>query len=156
MFFRPRYDRSEKEDLTKTLNRQWALTPHNMQNFEILVVNNKDVLDRLGNIKSHVTETFLRENYQSSLFFRRRTSNEEGRPFWNGISFIPCKILRFQRSGRQVPTYVAQLVIDGSPMILSSSTSTKRAPDSEDGILRSHLGLGCVMENMWLMATSWA
>ena len=58
-----------KEDITKILEAaKWAPTPHNMQNFEVLVVDKKDVLDRLGGIKSHVTETFLRENYAQLSF----------------------------------------------------------------------------------------
>lgn len=44
--------------------------------------------------------------------------------------------------------------IDGSPVILIVIYDpTKRAPDS-DGDILGLIGLGCVMENMWLMATS--
>ena len=39
-----------------------------MQNFEIIVVDDKKVLDAIGSIKSTVSETFIRENYQQLSF----------------------------------------------------------------------------------------
>jgi len=43
---------------------RWALTAHNMQNFEILIIDDRKVLEKIGNIKSRVSETFIRENYR--------------------------------------------------------------------------------------------
>jgi nitroreductase len=45
-----------------------APTAHNMQNFEIIVVDDKKQLEELGNIKSKISEDFLRENYQRLSF----------------------------------------------------------------------------------------
>jgi hypothetical protein len=39
-----------------------------MQNFEIIVVDNKKLLESIGNIKRSISETFIRENYQQLSF----------------------------------------------------------------------------------------
>jgi nitroreductase len=54
-----------KQDLEQILEAaRWAPTAHNMQNFEIVVVDDKKQLEAIGKIRSQVSETFLRENYQ--------------------------------------------------------------------------------------------
>ena len=58
-----------KEDLRQILEAgRWAPTAHNMQNFEIIVVDDKKVLDAIGSIKFTVSETFIRENYEQLSF----------------------------------------------------------------------------------------
>lgn len=58
-----------REDLIKILEAaKWTPTAHNMQNFDIIVVNDKAVLDKIGNIKSRISEEFLRENYEQLSF----------------------------------------------------------------------------------------
>jgi nitroreductase len=50
-----------KNDLMQILEAaRWAPTAHNMQNFEIVVVDDKLQLERLGNIESRISEDFLR------------------------------------------------------------------------------------------------
>ena len=49
-----------KENLEKILEAaQWTPTAHNMQNFDIIVVDDKDVLEKIGSIKSRISEEFL-------------------------------------------------------------------------------------------------
>jgi nitroreductase len=58
-----------KDDLRQIIEAaRWAPTAHNMQNFEILVVDDKKVLEKIGNIKSQVSEAFIRENNQQLSF----------------------------------------------------------------------------------------
>ena len=58
-----------KQDLEQILEAaRWAPTAHNMQNFEIVVVDDKKQLEAIGKIRSQVSETFLRENYQQMSF----------------------------------------------------------------------------------------
>ena len=58
-----------KHDLMQILEAaRWAPTAHNMQNFEIIVVDDKKQLEELGNIESKISEEFLRENYQQLSF----------------------------------------------------------------------------------------
>ena len=59
---------SEKDIMQILEAARWAPTAHNMQNFEIIVVDDKKQLAELGNIKSQISEDFLRENYQQLSF----------------------------------------------------------------------------------------
>ena len=53
-----------KQDLQQILEAaRWTPTAHNMQNFEIVVVDDKHKLDAIVNIKRPISETFIRENY---------------------------------------------------------------------------------------------
>jgi len=69
---RVRYDPNRpvaKEDLRQIVEAaRWASTAHNMQNFDIIVVDDKRVLEKIGNIKSQVSEAFIRENYRQLSF----------------------------------------------------------------------------------------
>jgi nitroreductase len=51
-----RSHRPSKQDLMQILEAaRWAPTAHNMQNFEIIVVDDKKHLEELGNIKSKIS-----------------------------------------------------------------------------------------------------
>ena len=50
---------------------RWSPTAHNMQNFEIVVVDDTKILKAIGNIKSQISEDFLRENYQQLSFSKK-------------------------------------------------------------------------------------
>ena len=41
---------------------RWAPTPHNMQNFELLVVDDPKGRETLANLRSPISRTFLLEN----------------------------------------------------------------------------------------------
>lgn len=66
------FDRSRpiaKEDLLKILEAaRLSPTAHNMQNYDVIVVDDKGQLEKLGNIESRISEDFLRENYQQLSF----------------------------------------------------------------------------------------
>jgi nitroreductase len=66
------FDRNHKvaeEDLKKILEAaRWAPTAHNMQNFEMVVVDDEALLEKIGNIKYHISEDFIRENFQQLSF----------------------------------------------------------------------------------------
>jgi len=47
---------------------QWAPTPNNMQNFEIIVVDEKERLEAIGKIPADMSEAYLRENYEQVSF----------------------------------------------------------------------------------------
>jgi nitroreductase len=57
-----------QDDLRKVLEAgRWTPTPHNMQNLEIMIVDEQKVLERRGQIRSPVSETFLLENNEQLL-----------------------------------------------------------------------------------------
>src|SRR5579862_2851946 len=55
---------------------RWAPFPHNMQNFEIIAVDDPELLQRIGKIKSRVSEIFLRENYEQFSFSKRELAKK--------------------------------------------------------------------------------
>jgi nitroreductase len=58
-----------KENLREILEAaRWAPTGHNMQNFGIIVIDDKAMLEKIGNTKSRVLEEFLRDNYEQLSF----------------------------------------------------------------------------------------
>jgi nitroreductase len=150
--FNPR--RAVGKDVLKRIVEaaRWAPTPHNMQNFEIIVVDDKTSLKKIGEIKSSVSEIFVRENY-----FQLSSSKEELLKKKVGIlgtHFPPAwrDPTRFDEVLRERKLSTLSDTIDGSPAILIVVYDTgKRAPASEGDFL-GVLGLGCVLENMWLEA----
>jgi len=83
-------------DLTQILEAaRWSPTAHNMQNFEILVIDDRDVLARLAGISSPASEVFIRENFDQLSF-----SEEELRRKKVGI-LEPCSR---RHGGRPAPT----------------------------------------------------
>lgn len=60
------------QDLRQILEAgRWAPTAHNMQNFDIMVVDDEKVLKELGSIKRTVSEVFIRESFEQLSFPRR-------------------------------------------------------------------------------------
>ncbi len=131
---------------------RWAPTAHNMQNFEIIVIDDREVLEQVGNITTCPSPDFIKENFEQLSM-----SEEELRQKKVGIlgmQFPPA-----WRDKAQLKTAMNDKTpgilnesMKGSPVILLVIYDTrKRAPASEGDVLGT-LSLGCVMENMWLMA----
>jgi nitroreductase len=152
------YDTSRpipKQDLKQILEAgRWAPTAHNMQNFELIVVDDEKVLQSIGNIRRPVSETFVRENYKQLSFseeelLRKKTGVLAAMfpPAWRNPEFkLDVKDEDSDLSiQRPMPSCPLLIVIVYDP--------SKRAPASEGDFL-GIISLGCVMENMWLTANS--
>jgi len=144
-----------KEDLRKILEAgRWAPTAHNMQNFEIVVVDDKKILERIGNIKSRISVEFLRENYNQLSFSEEELLKKKVGilgtmfpPEWRD----PTKMEEIARQSKPMP--ISQRTGNCPVLLIVIYDSRKRAPASEGDVL-GFMSLGCVMENMWLMAQS--
>jgi nitroreductase len=128
---------------------RWAPTPHNMQNFEIIVVDDKATLAAMADIQSGPTETFLRENYRQLSF-----SEEELLEKKTGL--LACMFPKAWRKRDAKPEAEAGKYPHGSmlpcpALLLVVYDMQTRAPDSEGDVL-GIMGLGFVMQNMWLMS----
>jgi len=126
-----------------------------MQNFEIVIVDDKMQLEALGKIPAEMSEDFLRENYAQLSFseaelsikktgmlastFPRAWTNPEA---WSPDSDATSQLTFLGVSVQETPLLLVVLY-DGN----------KRAPGSEGDPL-GHMGLGCVLENMWLISES--
>jgi nitroreductase len=144
-----------REDLKEILDAgRWSPTAHNMQNFSIVIVDDREILEIIGNVKSCISEVFLRENYEQLSFSKEELIEKKTGIL--GVMFPPSWVN---------PSKMAEVANECAPMPLTQSIRgspcllivvydpKKRAPASEGDIL-GFMSLGCVMENMWLMAQS--
>ena len=133
---------------------RWSPTAHNMQNFEIVVVDDGNVLEAIASIERPISETFIRENYQQLSFseealLKRKTGllGTMFPPSWRNPDFRLGEIDEEEIASmrRPLPASPVLLVVVYDP--------SRRAPASEGDFL-GIMSLGCVMENMWLAAES--
>jgi nitroreductase len=143
-----------KQDLRQILEAgRWAPTAHNMQNFEVLVIDDEEILKEIGRIKSHVSEEFIRENYQQLSFSKKEFLQKKVGilatmfpPSWTDPA-------RLDEAVREGPSPLQERIRGSPTLLIVIYDSRKRAPASEADVL-GIMSLGCVMENMWLMAQS--
>jgi len=144
------------KDLRQILEAgRWAPTPHNMQNFEIIVVDDKMLLESLGKIKYPISHSFIEENYQNLSF-----SEEELLIKKAGLlgTFFPPALRTLgvkmdEATYEEVRSLWGRAIQTGPVLGVVVYNPKRRAPDSEGDFL-GIIGLGCVLENMWLMAHS--
>jgi nitroreductase len=145
-----------KEDLAKILEAaRWAPTAHNMQNFQIIVVDDGNLLDAIGAIERTVSAEFIRENYEQLSFseeeLRRRKVGILGTQFppsWR----TPGK-LDEAAAAREARLPLRDALQDSRTLLVVAYDTRRRAPASGGDFL-GIVSLGCVLENMWLMAES--
>lgn len=148
--------RVPKEDLMKILlAASWSPTAHNMQNFEVVVVDDPKQLHAIGDIKSGLSEVFIRENYEQLSF-----SEEELRRKKTGVLAAmfppswrdPKMFSKLEEAAfAEGPSFMKSTIRDCPTLLFVTYDSTRRAPASERDVL-GFISLGCVMQNMWLMA----
>jgi nitroreductase len=140
-------------ELTQLLEAaRWAPTAHNMQNFEIVVVDDRVVLDAIGRIRTETTDTFIRENY-AQLSFSEEELQAKGTglpasqfpPAWRHPDARPSEVVDLEHA------FLGGAMHNAPMLLIVAYDSRKRAPASEHDVL-GFMSLGCVMENMWLMA----
>jgi nitroreductase len=133
---------------------RWTPTAHNMQNFEIVVVDDKKLLAAIANIRGETSEAFVRENYEQLSFseeeLRRKKVGLLGLmfpPSWRTPGVKPTVDEAHAHSilGEPIRSSAALLVVLYDPR--------RRAPASEGDVL-GMISLGCLMQNMWLVANS--
>jgi len=62
---------------------RWAPTPHNMQNFEIVIVDDVELLEQIVNLKHSISQSNISENFRNSDAY---ASSEEELIRKNGYS----------------------------------------------------------------------
>jgi nitroreductase len=144
-----------KEQLAVILEAaRWSPTAHNMQNFEIVVVDDRKILEAIAGIERPISETFVRENYEQLSFseddLRKKKTGLLATmfpPSWRKPDFTLDDVERHEAASAQrpLPTCPVMLVVVYDP--------GRRAPASEGDFL-GIVSLGCAMENMWLAAES--
>ena len=145
-----------EQDMAQILEAaRWTPTAHNMQNFEIIIIDDKNLLKAISEIRIPLTATFIRENYYQSSF-----SEEEFLQKKVGVLGTALPQAMRNPAGKPDAATIEQRHQSRSRLIQSCSAllivlydPSKRAPASEGDFL-GIMSLGCMMENIWLMAYS--
>ena len=145
-----------KEDLEKIMEAaRWTPTAHNMQNFEIIVVDDRKLMIMISEIKRPPDLTFIIENYQQLSFseneLRQKKVGILGNMFPNSWQTPNPKLEDIKNEDRSL--YMTKQIISSSTLLFMLYDPGRRAPASENDFL-GILSLGCAMENIWLMANS--
>ena len=141
-----------KENLKQILEAaRWAPTGHNMQNYEIIIIDDKLMLEKIGNIKSPILEKFLRDNYEHLSF-----SEEEFKRKKTGVLstwFPPDWInpAKFSQVARDTPPLPLSISINGSPTLLMILYDPRKKSPALKEDTYGYIGLGCLTENIWLI-----
>jgi nitroreductase len=141
-----------KEDLLQILEAgRWAPTAHNMQNFEIVAVDDPELLTTIGKIKRQISKTFIRENYQQLSFSPKDLVAKK-----TGILAAMFPRSWWTTPGANLDHVAIPLsrTIQGSPALLIVLYDTKKRAPASKGDVLGMISLGCMMENMWIMAQS--
>jgi nitroreductase len=131
---------------------RWAPTAHNMQNFQIVVVDDRKLLEAIANIRNPVSTVFVDENYEQLSFseeelLRRKTGVL-------GAMFPPSwRLPKAQRTAALLEGEASRPMPACPVLLLVLYDPTRRAPASEGDFL-GIISLGCMTENMWLAANA--
>jgi len=145
-----------KDDLHKILEAgSWAPTAHNMQNFEVVIVDDKKLIEKISAIKAPISLTFVKENYKQFSFTEEELERKKTGvlatmfpPAWRNPD-----VKRADLAGGDGNTFMEEELSSTPVLGIVLYDPSKRAPASEGDFL-GIISLGCVMENMWLMANS--
>jgi len=134
---------------------RWAPTAHNMQNFEIIVVDDKRLFEKIAQVKFTTSLAFVRENYQQLSFSEEELQRKKVGilgtmfpPSWRKPDVQSDDILALEEN-----PFIKKAIQSSVALIIVLYDPQRRAPASEGDFL-GIMSLGCVMENMWLMAHS--
>jgi len=134
---------------------RWAPTPHNMQNFEIIAVDDPALIEAIGDISSTVTLEFLRENYEqvssSDEELARRKVGISARGF--PPAWLDPATWEDLPASREFTRTLHESLL-GCPVLLVVLYDAERRAPASQGDSLGLMGLGCVLENMWLRAQS--
>jgi nitroreductase len=142
-----------KEHLTQILEAaRWTPTGHNMQNYEIVVIDDKLTLEKIGGVKSPIQEAFLKDNLTHLSY-----SDEELKQKKVGIAAAgfppdwvdPAKIGEVASQSDPIPV---GNYIRGSPALLVVLYDPNRKAPAQAVDVYGFMSLGCLMENIWLAA----
>ena len=144
-----------KEHLQMILEAaRWAPTAHNMQNYEIIAIDDPTMLTKIGNIKGCISEEFLLENYSQLSFSKEELEKKKTGILASGFPpawVDPAKMAQVAKEPISMPLTQS---IQGSPtLLIVLYDPSKRAPASEGDVF-GFMSLGCLMENIWIMATA--
>jgi nitroreductase len=133
---------------------RWAPTAHNMQNFEVVVVDDRRVLHELSNVESEASQVFVEENYEHLAFSESELRRKKVGllatmfpPSWRTPGVRP------HVDEEHAHSILGDAMRASAAVLIVLYDSRRHAPASAGDVL-GIMSLGCVMENMWLVAAS--
>ncbi|HYB03914.1 MAG TPA: nitroreductase family protein [Nitrososphaerales archaeon] len=145
----------KKKDLTAIIEAaKWSPTAHNMQNFEIVVIDDPALLEKLGDIKSKISEDFLRENYNQLSFSKKELLRKKVGILGANFPASWRDPNRLHEVALHSPPEPLNQTIRGAPVVLLVLFDPRKRAPASPGDFLGIMSLGCVMENMWLVAES--
>jgi nitroreductase len=154
------YDRQrpiDPRDVRKIIEAgRWAPTAHNMQNFQVVVVDDREELEKIGKMGFSMSEVFVRENYPHLSFTEEELVKRKVGilgsmfpPFMRKPDFKLSDLSEEEKKSMETRVPLQS----SAALMFVLYDPRERAPASEGDFL-GIMSLGCVMENMWLMASS--
>lgn len=131
---------------------RWAPTAHNMQNFEIIVVDDQPTLAAIGRVRAGISAQFIRENYAQLSF-----SEEELIARGTGVlaSMFPPS-WRIPDAEWEEAIDLEHGFLDATmrscPVVLIVVYDTRQRAPASEGDFLGIMSLGSVLQNIWLMA----
>src|SRR3984885_8360746 len=134
---------------------RWAPTPDNMQNFAIVVVDDKERLEAIAKIPAEMSETYLRETYEQISFSEAELSHKKTGTLASIYpkAWTDPEAWNPESAARSQLTLLGRAVLQPQVLLVVLYDSSIHSPASKGDAL-GLMGLGCVMENMWLMSES--
>jgi nitroreductase len=140
--------------IEKRQSARWSPTAHNMQNFEVIVVEDRKLLESLGAVKGSVSKSFIEENYRQLSFSEEELKKKKAGIL--GTMFPPSwrnPGAALKGGGDSEAPSQARLVPESAVFMVVLYDPARRAPASEGDFL-GIMSLGCLMQNLWLTAHS--
>ena len=125
--------RVSEVDLRKILEAgSWAPTAHNMQNFEVIVVDDKKVLNEIAAIRRPISEEFVRENYKQLSFSEEELMKKK-------VGLLGAMFPPFMRTpGAELPKEGAPVLLPAPVLLVVLYDPSRRAPAIGGGFPRDH------------------
>lgn len=125
-----------------------------MQNFSIVVVDDKSMINDLFSISRPVSETFIHENFKQLSFSSEELTQKKTDlpgtmfpPSWKKPGFRFADLSKEKQEAMQRPLFPC-------PMLLVVVYDPSKPAPVSDGDFFGIVNLGYVMQNMWLTAHS--
>lgn len=144
-----------KENLSQILEAaRWTPTGHNIQNYQIIVIDDKALLEKIGNIKTHILEEFLRDNLKELSFTDEELKQKKVGILATGFPPDWVDPAKISQVAQQSPPIPLSNSIRGSPTLLMVFYDPSKKAPAQAVDVYGFISLGCLMENIWLTATS--
>jgi nitroreductase len=139
-------------DLDQILeSARWAPTAYNMQNFQVVVVDDPRVLNDLSIIVTEAPAGFVDKTYRQLSFSEQELKKKKVGLL--GTSFPPSWEAKPRVDQEDTYVILGERLRQSAAVFIVLYDADNRAP-TQDGEALALVSLGCVMENMWLTASS--